>query len=208
MEFVRLESPPYETPMRRFLAALLVSLLTACSGGSPPGGPVEITPDKPAVQAASDAPAAVMPQAPGPIALEIVDETGFARARDRHRGKVVLVDYWATWCQPCRELFPHTVRLHRELAGRGLVVLSVSVDDPEEQPAVREFLTRQQAAFENFISRYGAGSQSFEAFHIADGTVPCVQLYDRSGKMARQFSGASIDPAEIREAVQSLLGGE
>ncbi|OHB71536.1 MAG: hypothetical protein A2V70_08175 [Planctomycetes bacterium RBG_13_63_9] len=150
-----------------------------------------------------------MPRADRPdVKLEVIDEQGFAAALRRHRGKVVLVDFWATWCGPCVELFPHTVQLHRRLGDQGLAVISVSLDDPVDDRAdVLEFLTHQDATFENFVSRYGAGTKSIEVFEIVDGAVPHFKLYDRHGKLQKTFASGSegIDPAQIDLAVKALL---
>ena len=57
-----------------------------------------------------------------------VDRTGFDRVIAENAGKVVLVDYWASWCPPCQYAFPHTVALYVENRERGLQVVSVSLD--------------------------------------------------------------------------------
>jgi thiol-disulfide isomerase/thioredoxin len=153
------------------------------------------------------------PQAPaeknaGPagsaVTLRTVDPAEFAATVAKHRGRVVLVDYWATWCEPCKELFPHTVALHRELTGRGLAVISVSLDDPEENPNALEFLTAQGASFENLRADSGASSRSAAAFGIENGTIPYVQLHDRAGKLRKTFP-APIKPEQIKKAVEELL---
>jgi thiol-disulfide isomerase/thioredoxin len=138
------------------------------------------------------------------VRLRTVDPAGLAATVAGHRGRVVLVDYWATWCEPCKELFPHTVALHRELAERGLTVLSVSLDDPEEEGDVLEFLATQQAPFDNLRADSGASSRSASAFGIENGTIPFVQLYDREGKLRQTFP-APIKPERIKETVQRLL---
>jgi thiol-disulfide isomerase/thioredoxin len=129
----------------------------------------------------------------------------------RHRGRVVLVDFWATWCEPCMELFPHAVELRRRFAGRGLTVVSLSMDDPERQAAVEEFLARQDAAvteMEHFISRDGAGPQPFGDYQITGGALPHLKLYDRQGKLRKLFGGdgGPIDPRQVDRAVEGLLG--
>lgn len=139
-----------------------------------------------------------------PVTLRTADPAEFAATVAKHQGRVVLVDFWATWCEPCKELFPHTVALHRELAGRGLAVISVSLDDPEEEPDVLEFLTAQRAAFENLRADSGASSRSATAFAIENGTIPYVQLYDRAGKLRKTFP-PPIKPEQIKEAVEQFL---
>ncbi len=143
------------------------------------------------------------------IVLEVINENEFAEVLDQKRGQVVLVDFWATWCGPCVKLFPHTVELHERFAEKGLVVIAVSLDDPDDRDSVREFLQEKGATFDNFISSYGIGPQAFEAFAIEDGALPHFQLYDREGKLQRTFSsGASpLSPKEIDRAVEQLLDG-
>ncbi len=99
--------------------------------------------------------------------LRKIDGPGLAETVAKHRGQVVLLDFWATWCGPCLELFPHTVELQRRFGERGLTVITVSLDDPDNEPAVRKFLTQSKATTENFLSPYGVGPAAFTAFGIA-----------------------------------------
>jgi thiol-disulfide isomerase/thioredoxin len=139
--------------------------------------------------------------------LRPIDAAGLARALEAHRGQVVLVDYWATWCKPCVEMFPHTVALGQRLADHGLTVVTVSLDDPGQEAAVRRFLDSHGGAPENFLSIYGVGPAAFTAFGIQDGALPHVQIYDRQGKLQRTFAsgGKTLDPGEIERAVGTLL---
>jgi len=144
--------------------------------------------------------------APPPVAVRTADEAELARTLRQHRGEVVLVDFWATWCPGCLDLFPHTVELHKRFASRGLAVISVSFDDPEDdQASVLDFLTSQGAHFENFISRHGAGPKSAEAFEIENGTLPHFKLYDRKGVLRKTFGEEPFEVEEIDRAVEELL---
>jgi len=87
--------------------------------------------------------------------MQPIDAAGLAQFVDQHPGKVVLIDFWATWCPPCVQMFPHTVELSNRWADRGLVVAAVSLDDPADESVVRRFLAEKGAYFPNFISRFG-----------------------------------------------------
>ena len=141
------------------------------------------------------------------VALTTVDARGLAEAVARHRGKVVLVEFWATWCVPCVELFPHAVELQRRLAEQGLVVISVSMDDTKSREAVLRFLRGHRASFENFISQYGVGSEGFDAFDISDGALPHLKLYDHNGRLRKTFTsgGQPLDLEQVERAVAKLL---
>ncbi|HJZ58691.1 MAG TPA: redoxin family protein [Gemmataceae bacterium] len=67
------------------------------------------------------------------------------------KGKVVLVDFWATWCPPCVASFPNLVRHHQNYSGKGLVVFAVSLDDPIDKDEVRQFLKTKDAWFTCFL---------------------------------------------------------
>ena len=138
--------------------------------------------------------------------LQPIDADGLAQFVDQHPGKVVLIDFWATWCRPCVQMFPHTVELHRRWANRGLVVAAVSLDDPSDESIVRRFIAEKGADFPNFISRFGASAQSAEAFDITGSSIPFLRIYDRQGKLYKTLGGDKpVDPKEIDQAVEEAV---
>jgi thiol-disulfide isomerase/thioredoxin len=117
-------------------------------------------------------------------------------------GHVVLVDYWATWCDPCQRQFPHTVQLHRAYESDGLRVVSVCLDDPGNSGKVLEFLQNNRATFTNFLSAEGTSQKSFDDFEIAGGALPFYQLFDRQGRLRDSYEGR---PTGIERRIEQLL---
>jgi thiol-disulfide isomerase/thioredoxin len=138
--------------------------------------------------------------------LPLTDAAGLAQFVDAHRGRVVLVDFWATWCPPCVQMFPHTVELDKKWGDRGLTVVGVSLDDPTDESYVRKFLGQKEAKFSNFISRFGASAESVQAFDITGSGIPFIRIYDRQGKPLKTLGGDKpVDPDEIDRTVEEAL---
>ena len=142
-----------------------------------------------------------------PVTVRVVDEKEFVQALQQHRGQVVLVDFWATWCLERMKLFPHTVELHQRFADQGLAVVSLSFDDPSDEQTVLRFLDSKGATFDNYLSRYGGSTKSCEAFSLEDLILPRWHLYDRTGTLRTVLRSSEyvIEPEDIDRAVEELL---
>lgn len=136
-----------------------------------------------------------------------LDAKGFQARIARERGKVVLVNFWATWCVPCREEFSEFVRLQKRLGGEGLRVVGVSTDLTRDIPAVEKFLAEQKPNFPNYRKKSGGDDQDFiDAVDRSwGGELPFSVLYGRDGGKAKVFSGAQTYSAyegEIRRRLK------
>lgn len=141
------------------------------------------------------------------IELEVIDGPRFESLLKERRGRVVLVDFWATWCPSCVKQMPHTVELHEKYHDQGLTVITVSLDDPESQSKIPQVLRAGGANMKNYVSAHGGSEKSMETFQI-EGGLPHYQLYDREGNLHRTFATGqeNIDVEEISRAVASLVG--
>ena len=185
---------------------LAMVVLAVWAGCSRPEGPdtTEARGSQPANQAASSQSSSL-----APLEVRVGDETDLAKLIEQNRGKVILVDFWATWCPPCMELLPHTLEMAKKYADRGLVVILVAINDPKEQAEeVKAVLEKKQAAgVVNLLCRYGIGSEAVEKFEIDGGSLPHLRLYDREGRVQARFGamGMPPDPARIELEVERLL---
>jgi peroxiredoxin len=115
------------------------------------------------------------------------------------RGKVVVVDFWATWCEPCREELPVLNRLYRRHRSEGLVVVGVSVDNAEDN--VREFLGEFPLAFPII---HDSGHQI--AGRYAPPSMPSSYIIDRRGVVRHVHQGYRARDAEvITREIRALL---
>jgi len=125
-----------------------------------------------------------------------------------HKGHPVVVNMWATWCDPCREEFPDLVRLHRELDGRGLQVVAISMDMGSAlDSSVIPFLKAQGAAFATYI-RDGTVENDEDFINAVDpewsGALPATFVYDRDGRITKKIFGPT-SYSQLKEVVMPLL---
>lgn len=123
----------------------------------------------------------------------------------KYRGKPLLVNFWATWCEPCRDEYPMLVELARQYAPQGLVVLGVSFDDDADMNLVRRFLARNHPPFPNFREKR-ADEQAFVHGVSAawSGALPTTLFYGRDGQIAGMFVGTRLR-AGFDSAIHALL---
>lgn len=116
------------------------------------------------------------------------------------KGKVVLVDFWASWCEPCKQSFPVMEELHKRYADRGLVIIAINVD--ENRPKMEAFLKKNPVSF---VVLRDANQKLVEKAGIA--AMPSSFLLDREGKV--RFAHTGFRGAETKkkyeEEIESLL---
>jgi thiol-disulfide isomerase/thioredoxin len=125
---------------------------------------------------------------PGTVTLKVATPQQYAATVKAQKGKVVLVDFWGTYCTPCREKFGHTVAISRKYAARGLTVISMACDEEENHKDALAFLTRQKATFINLRAAKGTSDETWDAYEIDSGALPHYKLYDRTGKLRHTFT--------------------
>ena len=119
------------------------------------------------------------------------------------RGKVVLLDFWATWCAPCRRAIPHLNKLHVDYREDGLEVVGISVDQPRGTVSaldlVRAFMSRTTMSYPNVM-----GSLSVATAYGGIRSIPTAFLIDREGRIRHRYVGLQ-PPHVLDRDVKAVL---
>jgi len=121
--------------------------------------------------------------------VQPIDENGLQQLITQARGKVVLLNFWATWCEPCVEEFPALMKIARQFQPQGLQIIFVSIDEPEDiDGKVLPFLKAQGVISRTYIKR----TKDDEAFINAidekwSGAIPATFIYDTNGTLVKRL---------------------
>lgn len=113
------------------------------------------------------------------------------------KGKVVLVDFWATWCGPCKETMPRIEALYQKYRAQGLEVMAIS---NENRAVVRGYRPRSGVTYPFYVDIWNEANMRFEI-----QTLPQLFLVDRKGKIVFHEEGAGGDEAPLVRAIESAL---
>jgi thiol-disulfide isomerase/thioredoxin len=117
----------------------------------------------------------------------------------------VVVNLWATWCQPCREEFPDIVRIGRDFRGRGVRVLFVSTDFLEDREQARKYLASQGVTDRSFIKDDGSDMAFIDALEPRwTGIIPATLVFDGGGTV-RWFHEGKTDYGTLKSTIDGLL---
>ncbi len=125
---------------------------------------------------------------------------GVQQSLDPYRGKVLVINYWATWCAPCREEIPLFVRLQREYAAKNVQFIGIAVDQADK---VRDFAREFQVNYPLLIAGMEAMELSRKAGNKA-GVLPYTLVLDRGGRIAVSLVGG-ISEDRMRAALAPLV---
>jgi glutathione peroxidase-family protein len=202
------------TPTRVAFTILVLSLLAAfgissCSSSderrsNPPARGVATNPPNSSAPPARVAPPPMTTLPTSVTDAELRAVSGAPIKLSNYSGKVLLVNLWATWCGPCRQETPELVKLHKEFVSKGVEIVGLSTEDPDDSAAsVREFVHNYNVDY-----RVGwSGQQVAVALMQGRDAIPQSFIISRSGRVVKRFVGFNpmLTPDQIRAAIQEAL---
>ena len=126
------------------------------------------------------------------------DSSGRTAQLSKYRGKVVLLDFWATWCTGCKQEIPWFSEFQQKYAKRGLAVVGVSLDE-DGWKAVKPFLAQHRIPYRMLL-----GDQSTAQSYGIQG-LPDTFLIDRQGRLAAAYIAGIVDRADIEANINTIL---
>jgi len=148
------------------------------------------------------------PQASKTTALrdpELIDAQAYQKLLGQYHGKPLLVTFWATWCEPCRDEYPMLNELAKQYAPQGLKVVGVSMDDDGDLILMRRFLARYKPIFPNYRKKAGDEELFRQGVLPAwNGVLPASFWYAKDGRqIGHVFGEGTRDTHEA--AIRTLL---
>ncbi|MFN4260666.1 MAG: TlpA family protein disulfide reductase [Gemmataceae bacterium] len=140
-----------------------------------------------------------------PIKMKPVTYAEFENIIAQNKGKVVVVDFWAEFCGPCKDGMPHLVEMQKEFGKDGLVIVTLNIDNPMRPETIERA--------EQFLTAQGAGAlinltwntEDLRAWrdHMNFDGIPHTYVYNRDGQKVEEFSG--LQTQNVHKLVEELL---
>jgi thiol-disulfide isomerase/thioredoxin len=135
----------------------------------------------------------------------MIDAQAYQKLLEQYRGKPLLVNFWATWCEPCRDEYPMLNELAKQYAPQGLKIVGVSMDDDGDLILMRRFLARYKPVFPNYRKKAGNEAAFRQAVLLGwTGSLPVSIFYGKDGRQAGHFLGEGTRD-KYEAAIHALL---
>ena len=132
--------------------------------------------------------------------MVLSDIPGARRQLSQLKGKVIVVNFWATWCAPCKGEMPEFVKTHAAYRDRGVEFVGAANEPRSEKAKVREFVQALQIQFPVWLE---ASEDHMKALGVGPG-LPATVIVDREGRVAARITGVT-DGAQLRELLDRIL---
>jgi thiol-disulfide isomerase/thioredoxin len=138
---------------------------------------------------------------------KVIDAAGYQKILDQYHGKPLLVTFWSTWCEPCRDEYPMLNELAKQYAPQGLNVVGINLNDDGDMVLMRRFMARYKPVFPNYRKKMGGENQFVQAVLPGwNGAIPASFFYAPDGRQVGHFVGQKNHDA-YETAIKQLLSG-
>jgi thiol-disulfide isomerase/thioredoxin len=145
------------------------------------------------------------------LVVKTLDMEGLKKVlqRDANNPRPLLVNFWATWCDPCREEFPDLVKIDKEYKSKGLDFITISLDDLADiKTEVPKFLRKMKATMPAYLLNVEDQSEAIATVSTEwGGGLPATFLFDTNGQIVFSKTGI-VRPDELKEAINKVLSSE
>jgi thiol-disulfide isomerase/thioredoxin len=145
---------------------------------------------------AGSSPSGALPTEGEPTPFELPDMAGKKVKLSDFAGKVVLLDFWATWCPPCVEETPDLVEIHSKYAPKGFTIVGVAIEEAS-QADVADFIKSRKVPYPILYAEERPAGYKLRA-------LPTAYLIDRKGRIRMRYLGEK-DPTEVRRDIEAVL---
>jgi cytochrome c biogenesis protein CcmG/thiol:disulfide interchange protein DsbE len=134
--------------------------------------------------------------------FSLSDLSGNMASLEQHRGSVVLLDFWATWCPPCRMSIPEIVKLQKKFGEKGLVIFGISMDDPQMVTDEQLRVFKERVGINYSVLRVNRQVLR-DYFGDKQISIPTMFVIDRDGKIRDKLVG--FRPGALEKSVSEIL---
>lgn len=155
----------------------------------------------------SEAPTTTLPMPPAGKEGSTLDvgwtlADGKRASLSEHRGRVLVLDMYATWCEPCRQSIPHLIGLHERYESKGLTLIGLNVGGPEDRVKVANFATEFHISYP-----LGFPDKSLTDLFLSDDkSIPQTFVFSREGRLVKRYIGYDQSmPGQLQELIEAEL---
>jgi thiol-disulfide isomerase/thioredoxin len=142
---------------------------------------------------------------PAQKSLEVLDADRYVARVAEYRGKPLMVTFWATWCEPCRDEFPMVNELVKQYKPKGLAVFGMDMDDDAEESLALRFLAMNHPVFPSYRKKPGKDEEFINRVNPKwSGVLPATFFYASDGRLVGQITGEQPRQVFV-EAIEQLL---
>jgi thiol-disulfide isomerase/thioredoxin len=133
--------------------------------------------------------------------LSLPDTHGNTQDISKYKGKIVVLNFWATWCVPCQHEMPLLAEMQKKYAEKGVVVLGASVDDKKSQALIQAFANKNKIAFPLLV---GATTGQMQQLQLGE-VIPATAFFDADGNLIGRVLG-ELNKSDLQNRLEWMLG--